>query len=276
MIIKQIPTSDLKTLVPSACCEPSAELLRSIEQIGLVSPLIINNNTVSDGNRRLAAAKILGIAAVNCLEFPENPSKCYAALNTNREISAYELAAITSNLDNANLSEVLRYARQPESPQFFYCLAYIREKILQEPELLQSPLPINIWRELAHLEDQIMIFAPLLIKLQATVGQKRSIAQLLRQLKRKGNLPAGFEGANGEDALSALQAKSQPRRTSALKKFEQALANADLPKGTQIKTDPTFSQPGLSISICIKRNQLSRLDTLKASVIRIFEQVEEL
>jgi hypothetical protein len=139
-----------------------------------------------------------------------------------------------------------------------------------------SHLPLNIWRELGHLGDSIGKFALDLLVIPGTVGEKRNIAALLRQLQRKNALPEKIPGSNANEAAAQLQELAQPRRTAVLEKFDRALGSSGLPAGSSIRIDPTLSQPGLQISMNLNRRHTDRLLEMKTAVEKIFTEVEEL
>ena len=55
-----------------------------------------------------------------------------------------------------------------------------------------------------------------------------------------------------------------------------SLLGASLPPTAQLRIDPTFSQPGVQLTINLTRNHLDRLDQAKAAVNEIFAAVPEL
>lgn len=266
----------LKTLLPASLTAITPSFKENIAKNGVMVPLIVCDSVVCDGHRRLKAAQELAIVELACINVSGTPGQIFAALNSHRELSAYEIAAIYSQLADTEKSRFFNMAGIAESPQMHFVTGFIAAHILPDATLVQNTLPINIWRELGHLDHEIERFAKPLLQLPGTIGEKRNIAALLRQLQRRHELPDNLGGDCAADVISKLQNRAQPRRSQALEKFNQALALAQLPAGTSIKIDPTLAQPGMQISINITRRHLQRLDQVKEAVEKLFAQVEEL
>ncbi len=269
-------TKNLKTLLPHVLTKVSENFKENIRQNGIVVPLVICDGIVCDGHQRLKAAIELGIDELKCIEVSGSPGLLFAVLNSHKELSAYEAAAIFSHLDNEEKSRFMILCGLSESPQMRFALNFISEQILSEESLLEFALPVNVWRELGHLDQEIAKFARPLLLLSGTTGEKRNIAALLRQIHRRNELPEKLPGETAAEVIASLQGAAQPRRTATLDKFNRALANAKLPTGLTIKIDPTLSQPGMQVAINITRRTTQRLLQVKDAVDNIFSEVEEL
>ncbi len=273
---QKFATNNLKPLLPHALTSVSATFKENIRQNGIVVPLVICDGIVCDGHQRLKAAIELGIDQLKCIEATGSPGLLFAVLNNHRELSAYEAAAIFSRLDTEEKTRFMILCGFSESPQMRFVLKFIAEQILPEESLLESALPVNVWRELGHLDLEIARFARSLLLLPGTTGEKRNIAALLRQLHRRNELPEKLPGETAAEVIASLQGAAQPRRTATLDKFNKALANAKLPPAVIIKIDPTLSQPGMQVVINITRRTTQRLVQVKEAVENIFSDVEEL
>jgi hypothetical protein len=234
------------------------------------------NGILCDGHRRLIACKEAGKTSILCLETAGVAGLLFAELNSHRELSASEAAAVFKKLTPADQSAFLSQAGLSESPQMRLALDFIAENILTSPELLSHSMPVNVWRELAHLGDAINRFARPLLTLSGTAAEKRNIAALLRQAQRRNELPEVLPGNTAAEVIAGMQKIAQPRRSTALEKFQLELARADLPAGAALKIDPTFSQPGIHISLQITRNHIERIDQTRKAVESIFAAVPEL
>ncbi|MBU1106191.1 MAG: ParB/Srx family N-terminal domain-containing protein [Candidatus Riflebacteria bacterium] len=276
MKIFEAPINELKPLL-GAAMRPSDELLvRSIEDNGVLQPLVVCNNIVCDGHRRLAALKSLGKSTASCIEVAGSPALLFLQLNSHRELTAFELAAAYASVGSQDSSAFFSCARTPESPQLQLALRIIAGKIMGHGDLPEQQLPLNVWRELGHLNEDIGRFALPLLHLPGTVSEKRSIATLLRQAQRKGCLPEVLPGTNATEVLGNLQQIAQPRRSSVLEKFTRALEQNPLPAGVSVKIDQTFSQPGMQLTINLTRRNCERLLQTKTAAEAIFAAVEEL
>lgn len=276
MNLKEISTDHLSCLLPDALSIMPEALRQSVAQHGVLVPPVICNGVLCDGHRRLAASKAAGNKTILCLETTGVAGLLFAELNSHRELTAYEAAAVFSQLAPAEQTAFLGQVGMSESPQMRAALQFIALKVLCQEKLLSHSLPVNVWRELGHLGEAIDRFAISLLELPGTAAEKRNIAALLRQAQRRNELPEVLPGKDAAEVLANMQKIAQPRRTDALEKFQQALAKADLPTGALVKIDPTFTQPGLQVSLQITRNHSERFDQTRKAVDSIFAAVPEL
>lgn len=251
-------------------------LLRSISEHGVLQPLVICHGRLCDGNRRFAALKQLGIETAPCVETVGSPALLFTELNSHRELTAFELAAAFAATTPEESSAFFSLAGMAESPQLQQALSYIAKDILSADNLPEQQMPLNIWRELGHLGEDIGRFGRNLLQIPGTVGEKRNIAMFLRQAKRKDQLPESLPGTTAAEILANLQPVAQPRRTQALDKFTAALEQNPLPAGVSVKIDQTFSLPGMQLAINLTRLHCNRLSETQTAVEAIFTAVEEL
>jgi len=276
MQIKEFPINELQFLLPESLAKPSNGLIASISTNGLLVPPVVVDGVVCDGHRRIAACRLAGQKTVTCLSSKGSPGVLFAELNSQRELSAFEASAIFARLDVDDQVAFLKHTGLSESPHMKIALAFIAAEILPHPELLDLSLSMTVWRELGHLGNDMSRFAVPLLQLPGTAAEKRNIAGLLRQAQRRNELPEKLPGTSAAEVLTSMQKIAQPRRTEALAHFEAAVANASLPPTAQLRIDPTFSQPGVQLTINLTRNHLDRLDQAKAAVNEIFTAVPEL
>ncbi|PKL48957.1 MAG: hypothetical protein CVV42_08150 [Candidatus Riflebacteria bacterium HGW-Riflebacteria-2] len=276
MKIIEVQINELMPLIDSFTAPVEEKLLCSIRENGVLQPLVIAQNTVCDGHRRLLALKELGHSSVPCIEATGLPALLFVQLNSHRELSACELTAAFASCAPSDHAEMLKLAGCTDSPQLRLALRFIGCNLLCHPECGKHNLPLNIWRELAHLGDDMKLFAFDLLTMPGTVSEKRNIAMFLRQAQRKRVLPEKLPGNNAAEALENLQRLAQPRRTDALDKFARALEQNPLPPGITIKIDQTFSKPGMQLTCNLTRRHSGRLTEAQAAVDAIFAAVEEL
>jgi hypothetical protein len=251
-------------------------LAASIRTCGILQPPIVCQSILCDGHRRLNALKKAGATEVTCIEAAGSPALLFAQLNSHRELSTFELASAFAGAKPDERSAFFAACAISESPQLVFALEYINNRFLQTDAMPASEMPMNTWRELAHLGTEIDRFAPALLEMPGTVSEKRNIAMLLRQAQRKNSLPAKLDGNNAAEILASLQTIAQPRRSAALARFNAALQQNPLPPGVSVKIDPTFAIPGMQLSINLNRRNCERLLLTKLSVEAIFKAVEEL
>ena len=276
MQIKEFPINELQFLLPESLAKPSNGLIASISTNGLLVPPVVVDGVVCDGHRRIAACRLAGKPTITCLTCKGSPGVMFAELNSQRELSAFEAAAVFTRLAADDQAAFLKHTGLSESPHMKIALAFIAAEILPHPELLDLSLSMTVWRELGHLCNDMGRFAVPLLQLPGTAAEKRNIAGLLRQAQRRNELPEKLPGNNAGEVLASMQKIAQPRRTEALAHFDAAVAGASLPPTAQLRIDPTFSQPGVQLTINLTRNHLDRLDQAKAAVNEIFAAVPEL
>ena len=276
MNLQEYSLNQLKTVLPAALVQVPTALAESVARHGVIVPPVVCKGILCDGHRRLIACRQNGIEKILCLETSGVAGLLFAELNSQRELLAYEAAAVFAGLDESEQSGFLSQVGLSESPQMRFVLNFIAANILPKAELLAYNLPVNIWRELAHLGEAIERFAARLLILPGTTAEKRNIAAMLRQAHRKNQLPEALPGSTAAEVLINLQKIAQPRRTGAADKFEATLAQVNLPPGASLRIDPTFSQPGLQLSMQVTRNHLDRLEQAQKAVATIFAEVPEL
>lgn len=272
----EVSLDQLRPMTAMSRFSADDRLLRSISEHGVLQPLVVCHGRLCDGNRRLAALKQLGIEKAPCVEAEGSPALLFAQLNSHRELTAFELAAAYAATSTEESSVFFSVVGMPESPQLQHALSYIAQDILGSDNLPEQQMPLNIWRELGHLGDDIGRFARDLLRIPGTVAEKRNIAMFLRQAKRKEKLPASLPGTTAGEVLANLQPVAQPRRTEALARFTAALQQNPLPAGVSIKIDQTFSLPGMLLTINLTRRHCNRLSETQSAVEAIFTAVEEL
>ncbi|NCB39227.1 MAG: hypothetical protein EOM80_10685 [Erysipelotrichia bacterium] len=276
MDLKLFKIDQLELLLPPSLVVVPDALQKSIAEQGVIVPPVICGKTVCDGHRRLIACKKNGIESLFCFEVSGSAGLLFAELNSNRELNAFEAAAVCFRLDENEQAAFLQQTGISESPQMRNVLSYIATEILPCPDLLNFSMPVNIWRELAHLGNEINRYAKALLTLPGTVSEKRSIASMLRQAHRRHELPDSLPGSTAPEILANMQKIAQPRRTGALEKYEHAVKGAQLPHGVTLKIDPTFAQPGIQLTVHLTRNATEKLVDAHRAVNAIFAEVEEL
>jgi len=276
MKIIEIQIKDLKPLLEAGMVATNEKLLDSVRENGVMQPLIISGGVICDGHRRLDALRQLDRSVAPCVEAAGTPALLFAQLNSHRELSALELTAAYASCEPSEHTEMLKLAGCTDSPQLRLALKYLAENMLSRGYIPEQQLPLNIWRELGHLGDEMKRFAGDLLTMPGTVSEKRNIAMFLRQAQRKGILPERLPGNNATETLERLQRLAQPRRTEALAKFGRALEQNPLPPGVSIKIDETFSKPGMQLTCNLTRRHSGRLTEAQSAVNAIFTAVEEL
>lgn len=276
MKIEFINTSSVKTLVSLEKLCISNELRASVADCGLIMPVVMANGVLCDGHKRLALFMESGKELIPAVVSTQKPEAVYATLNCNRIITPIEVAMVSKKLTDKELGEFLSLASISDSPHVRIALKFIADHLAELNQTHLISMPIAIWRELAHLEDNLNKFAIDLAALQATVSEKRLVAQLLRQCMRKKSLPDSISNKTAAEIIADLKKIAQPRKTQALDKFNQALINAELPPGANIKIDSNFDKPGIELAIRVTRSNTERLTKAREAIERIFAQVDEL
>lgn len=273
--LKRVETAKLRAIFPTELITYSDEMFSSIRDFGLVSPLIILNNTVVDGNRRFKAALDNNLKTVDVIEINDKEQKPYllfSELNNGRKLSSFQLSWLFIHIEKGDYADFYQLNGLQESPQLNDVLNYLGNNF----NSIKNELPLNIWRELAHVEQGLNKFGELLGKIEGTISEKRQIANLLRQSYRKNCLPDTLEDAPIKCIIEKLKSISKPRQTTSLKKWEQFLNDTKLPKGLRLKIDPTFEKPGVNLEMHITKNKLDKIDDIKQTLIKLFDDIEEL
>lgn len=273
--IEKYKIVDIEYLFPDSLILVTDDILASIKKSSILTPIIMIGNKVVDGNRRVKACKALGLLEINSIQFEDsqcNPYLLFLELNINRPLNPFEAGWLSFNIDAQNQKEFCERSKIQYSPQMVEALHYVGKNYQQ----LENQLPLNIWRELAHIDNGLNKYGSFLSSVKGTVSEKRVIANLLRHCFRKKQLPDELLGDNGKAIISFLENIAKPRQNNALAKWNKALEDIDFPKGLNVKIDPTFEKPGISLNIHVLRKNLSRIDDTKKVLESLFTSVEEL
>ena len=257
-----IDVNSLKLLINEDFISYKNELFESIKTHGIIAPVVVSDNILCDGHKRIKICKTLGINKVPVVYTEGNPVELLFELN-DREFDINQVAILTKNLSDKEVSNICKKAGYSNSPQMVFALKYMATLLEKSPELFQYQLPANIWRELGHLGKDIERYASDLLVMQGTVSEKRSIASFLRQAQRRNELPDSIKAEKTVEILPKMQKIAQPRRTKAYEKYEKALKKIDLPNSLNIRIDSTFEQSGVSLSLNLNRFELEKLDKTK-------------
>ncbi len=262
-------------LVPLDSISVNKDLSASIKNSGVIVPVVMNDGLVIDGHRRIIAAGLAKIDQIPCIQAEQDPYNLYAELNQHRQVMPLEGAILVKQIkDNRQKMNFCRQNHISASPQMIGILEYLAtHRGSYTPDQINS-IPLNTWRELAHLDFSNLL--PWFIQINGTVSAKRQIAGLLRQCQRLGHQSYPLDEIQADEVIKKLKQIAQPRRSKVLENFEQAVDNIDLPAGIKINIDSTFNKPGIDFNLHITRKSLSRFKQASDIAGEIFAKVEEL
>lgn len=253
------------------------KLEKSIAAFGILAPVLLCDGLVVDGHQRLACALNCGITSVETVNVCGTAEMLYLELNRHRNISPGEIVALLRrvNHDSEMIAKILAAAGLTSTPQLLKVFNFLADCESFTDENLNA-LPVNVWRELGHLQTDLQPVAEWLVKLPATMAEKRLIAGMLRQADRRKALPQSFSAENGTAAIAWLAQIVQPRRSETMQKVLPLLESKNVPAGISVKIDPTFEKPGLEMQIHLTRNHLDRFAEAEKLARELFARVEEL
>ena len=267
--------NDLKLLIPEEYVESKDKLLDSIKSYGIITPIVVAKGIVCDGHKRVAACKKLGIEEIPVVTADGEPVDLLFELN-DREFNINQIALLIKGLSDKQIADLCKKVGYSNSPQMVFAIKYLSDLLEKTPELYEYQLPANIWRELGHLGDSLDKYAYDLLKMHGTVSEKRNIAVFLHQAQRRGELPDSIKAEKAEDVFPMLKKTAQPRQTDAYEKFEKAIGKIDLPNNATLKIDPTFEQPGVTVTLSLIRSELEKIEQTKCAIQKLFDEVPEL
>ena len=273
-IINNLEINKLATLLPLDLYEVDEKLKTSIDNNSILSPVVMCDEIVCDGHKRLKALKSLGINHVDLVVVKGEPGLVYASLNANKNILPIQTAIAWKKTSEKNKTVFCQTLGISFSPQMQQALEFLSNN--HSNLLSANSVSLNVFRELAHLKERMSDFAIAICKLDATVSQKRLASQLLRQCMKKNSLPCASELLAAKDAISLLQNYAQPRRSKCVNDYKAALDSLQLPPATTISIDLLFDKPGVELKTHIKRNEKNKLLQIQQSLNKLFEKVQEL
>ncbi len=267
--------NEIELLISENYIELPEKLLNSIKVYGIISPIVLAKDMVCDGHKRILACKKLGIKEIPVIVVDGDPVDLLFELN-DREFNINQIAILTKGLTDNQILNLCKKVGFSSSPQMVFAIKYLSSLLEEAPELYEHQLPANIWRELGHLGVNIDKYAYDLLMMRGTVSEKRNIAVFLHQAQRRGELPDSIKAEKAEDIFPLLQKTAQPRKTEAYEKFEKAIENINLPNNASLKIDPTFSQPGVTVTLSLIRSELEKIEETKKAIQKLFNEVPEL
>ncbi|GAB1351946.1 hypothetical protein MASR1M12_06770 [Erysipelotrichia bacterium] len=166
MQLTEYSIEELRLLLPESLVRAPQTLIDSVAVNGLLVPPVVVDGVVCDGHRRIAACRLAGKQTITCLTCKGSPGVMFAELNSQRELSAFEAAAVFARLAADDQAAFLKHTGLSESPHMKIALAFIAAEILPHPELLELSLSMTVWRELGHLGNYMGRFALPLLQLR--------------------------------------------------------------------------------------------------------------
>ncbi len=274
--LRQISIKELTNFFPDSLVEQDSNLETSLNKVSLVSPLTVCQNLVIDGEKRLNYLRANNSAEVNCLCIEGNPAEILIELKEVKSFPMEKIAWLYLKLDASGKDRLLDKAGISQSPQMAYIINHIGNLITNKELSKPSGIPINVWRELGHLGEKVDLYLKDLISMEGTVSEKRIIANLLKSCKLRDNLPEKLPEGDAKKSIAFLESMANPRKTETNKNLEAVLSSLNLPKGVNLKLDPTLEKPGVEVSLRLKRNKLSVLTDLQSELEKLFAKVPEL
>lgn len=275
--MKSIKIDQLKTFIAPDLIVISDALAESVARHGVVVPAVLCGDLLVDGHQRLLAAKKCGLDEIPALTFAGSAPLAFAELNRHRSLAVSEIVAgFFACRNDSSCGEFLDAINLVASPQLWKILEILSENLKMFSTATLNALPLNVWRELGHLEGDVAAIAAWMVAMNATSGEKRLIAGLLRQAARRKALPPELMPMDGTQAIAWLQQIVQPRRSAAAQKLAAAMAAQSPLSGVSLKSDQTFEKPGIDITLHVTRSSLDRFDKARQLVQRLFAEVEEL
>lgn len=269
-------SKNLKTLIPAGVFVIPENLAESIEKYGILNPLLISENLVIDGQKRLEVALKQNLKEVPVVQVSGLPFILRWQVNMQRPWSPVEIAFTAANIPETILPEFCASMQLPLSPHLSRSFKFITLNPEFWNDLIENRITLQILRDLAHLDEKMNIFSPSLASLKATMAEKRILAGLLRQCAKRGKVPDRFESEEFEIIRDQLESICQPRRTEAMHKYSQTISELEFPAGTKIDIDPSFEHPGVVVHVGIKKNQLYKLAEIGKSLDRLFSKMSNL
>ncbi|MBF0543849.1 MAG: hypothetical protein HQM08_05435 [Candidatus Riflebacteria bacterium] len=267
---------DLKPLFPEEAVSPDSRLSKSLESYGLIEPIVISERTIVDGNKRVFALINSGKTEVETRQVSGNPFVLHWQTNLKRTWDVPESALTFAKLPEENRREFCESMGISSSPQTSQILKIIAYNKLLWPPLIENPSLITILREIGNLKERVEYYISIMVYINGTIAEKRLISGLLRQCERREILPAKIDEKEASDLIKTLTELVQPRRDSVFKRIVNLFEKHPLPPATTATPDQNLEHPGLEIKTHIKRNELKKLDTIKNSLEKVFQQIEEL
>lgn len=302
----QIDFSDnTYNLLPPHCLpdEISAELLKSIEQFGVLHPPLIKEKTTSSfaivsGRKRLTAlAQLASTSSCACIKITEKTSPIDTlALGLEESLLSRSLSAIEQAVFFAKALQLITIDKLAATflPRMGLTASnYLVHKGLK---LLDLEEPISIAVHKGQLDDKVafeltrlpfsdrLALFEVIETLKLSVGNQKKLVLTSRELAARSNstifdqlnVPELVDIMNHPETnipqktthlMKWLNKRKFPRMTEAEKEFQEFSKSLHLPDGIQLNHSPSFEKDDLTVTLSC---------TNKSHFLSIWEKIKDL
>ncbi|HNV68336.1 MAG TPA: hypothetical protein PKO06_01465 [Candidatus Ozemobacteraceae bacterium] len=272
-----IDRSQLVMLIPPEAVPPGSELADSLARWGNAAPLLIHGRQIVDGIKRWSVFSPEQRATVPLIETSlASPFLARFLANASREWNIIETALLLQHLSESERQALAVSRRIALAPNLLNVFAYLSSLPSCWARVIDSALPVSVWRDLGALGNRLGEAVELMLTLSGTVAEKRMLAGLLRQAHLRHLLPSALASRDLSVLLTELQQLVSPRRDDVKKRYDEAIADTDLPPNTELTVDPVFEKPGVTVKLHLRRQELARLERLRQSLDHLFARIPEL
>ena len=250
----------LKPLIPLEMIPESAALEASIRQVGVLKPLMMNGPFVVDGLRRLKAAMHLKLAGVPVAETPLEPYAARLHFNLMRPWTLAELCLWHAGAPEEFSDEGLKLLGKHPTPELKRGLMLLAQCPSALAEAASDRINLGMLKDLVLLGPRSPEALERLARTQATVGQRREIAFLLKILfLQKKDLRSNDWPPRGDETITLLKARARPELEAHLAEFRRILKNLTFRKGVAIRAPEAFEEPGFFLDLHVTNDNIAEI-----------------
>jgi|GEM_PF-1769755 len=250
----------LKPLIPLEMIPEPGALEASIRQAGILAPLMLNGGIVVDGLRRLKAALRLGLIGVPVVETPLEPYAARLHFNLTRPWTLAELCLWHAGAPEEFKDAGLKLLGRHPTPELKRGLTLLARCPSALAEAASDRINLGMLKDLVLLGSRSAEALERLAQTQATVGQRREIAFLLKILfLQKKDLRSNDWPLRGDEAIAMLKSRARPELEERLEEFKRILKNLTLRKGVTIRAPEAFEEPGFFLDLHVTNENIAEI-----------------
>jgi len=239
----------LKPLIPLEVLPDLPALEASIREAGILEPLKVRDGIVVDGLRRLKAVLRLDFTEVPVSEITLDSYAARLHLNLARPWTLAELALWHAGAPEVLRGEGLKRLGRHPTPELEKGLALLIGCGPALAEAASDRINLGMIKDLVLLGPHAPAALRRLAQTEATVGQRREIAFLLKLLfLQKKEISNGWPLRGGE-AIPILKSLARPELEAHLARFKALAEKLTFRRGVTLQPPEAFEEPGFYLNL---------------------------
>jgi hypothetical protein len=249
----------LKPLIALDLIPDPVGLEASIRDRGLLEPLKVRAGVVADGLRRLKVVLRLGLPEVPVMEIGMEPHAARVHLNLGRPWTPAELACWYGGAPEALRDAGLKWLGKYSTPELKKGLGLLIACPTALSEAAADHINLGMVKDLVLLGPHAPEALERLARTEATVGQRREMAFLLKILfLQNKKIPYAWP-LHGDKAIALLKSRARPELEAHLARFRSLLEQLSMRKCISVHPPEAFEEPGFFLNLHVTSENIQEI-----------------